>query len=123
MNKLLQNSNENFDKGTEKLEAMRAQLESLDVLKNVVASRRKPDLQLGKQPVKVAETERTGHRDEEQDAKRKLLKFDGAIDDDDMLARLFAELDEDESGTVEMTALLRSVGDGMIFSARELCSY
>ena len=122
MTKLLQNSNENFDKGPEKLEAMRTQ-QSLDALKNVVASRRKPDLQLGKQPVKVAETGRTGHRDEEQDATRKLLKFDGAIDDDEVLVRLFAELDEDESGAVEMTALLRSVGDGMIFSARELCSY
>ena len=104
------------------MEAMRAQLESFDALKNVVASRRKPDPQLGKQPVKSAVTGQTGRRDEEED-KRKPLKFDGLIDDDEVLVRLFEELDEKKSGTIKMTALLRSMGDGMIFSAQELCRY
>ena len=123
MKKLLQNAKENnVDKGADDLEAMRAQLESFDALKNVVASRRKPDPQLGKQPVKSAVTGQTGRRDEEED-KRKPLKFDGLVDDDEVLIRLFEELDENKSGTIEMTELLRSVGDGTIFSARELCRY
>ena len=123
MKKLLQNAKENnVDKGADDLEAMRAQLESFDTLKNVVASRRKPDPQLGKQPVKSAVTGQTGRRDEEKD-KRKPLKFDGLIDDDEVLVRLFEELDENKSGTIEMTELLRSMGDGTIFSARELCRY
>ena len=123
LKKLLQNAKENnVDKGADDLEAMRAQLESFDALKNVVASRRKPDPQLGKQPVKSAVTGQTGRRDEEKD-KRKPLKFDGLIDDDEVLVRLFEELDEKKSGTIKMTALLRSMGDGMIFSAQELCHY
>ena len=123
LKKLLQNSKENnVDKGADELEAMRAQLESFDALKNVVASRRKPDPQLGKQPVKSAVTGQTGRRDEEED-KRKPLKFDYLSDDDEVLLRLFAELDQDKSGTIESTELLRSVGDGMIFSARESCRY
>ena len=112
MKKLLQISTENFfDKGADELEAMRAQLESFDALKNVVAWRRKQDPQLCKQPAKSAETGQTGRRDEEENTRRKPLKFDGVIDDDEVLVGLFAELDEDKNGTIGMTELLRLVGD------------
>ena len=104
------------------MEAIKAQLESLDALKNVMASRRKPDPHLGKQPVKSAETGQSARRDEE-DAKRKPVQFDSVIDDDEVLVNLFAELDEDKNGTIEMTELFRSVGDGMISSPREWHSY
>ena len=124
LKKLLQNSEEKFfGKGADELEAMRSQLESFDALKNVVASRRKPDPQLCKQPAKSAEIGQTGRRDEEENARRKPLKFDGVIDDDEVLVGLFAELDEDKNGTIGMTELLRLVGYIIISGARALCDY
>ena len=94
--------------GSGEFEVVTKQLESLGALAAVVAARWKPDPQLRKQTVKTAETGQAVEEDE--GTRNKFLKYDGAMDDDEVLLSLFKQLDQDESLTIEIAELLRSVG-------------
>ena len=106
---LLKNSKENIG-GSEEFEVVTKQLESLGALAAVVAARWKPDPQLRKQTVKTAETGQAGCMEEDEGTRNNFLKYDGAMDDDEVLLSFFKQLDQDESFTIEMSELLRSVG-------------
>ena len=94
--------------GSGEFEVVTKQLESLGALAAVVAARWKPDPQLRKQTVKTAETGQAVEEDE--GTRNKFLKYDGAMDDDEVLLSLFKQLDQDESLTIEIAELLRWVG-------------
>lgn len=82
------------------LEAVSRQLEVFDRLRAVVAARLQPDPSLAGLPA-------AGEAGKRREEGVQRLKFDARVDDDEVLLRLFEELDADGNGTIEMEELLR----------------
>ena len=87
------------DAGGPEGEAAKKQLEALHSVASVMASRLVED----------SEGLPTSGLDEEDGAEgQRRLRFDGALDDDEVLLLLFQELDKNKNGTIEVSELLES---------------
>ena len=81
------------DAGGSEGDAAKKQIEALDSVATVIAYRLECPL---------------GLDEEDRTEGQSLLRFDGALDDDEVLLLLFQELDKDRNGTIEVSELLES---------------
>ena len=99
---VLERSKEGAGADAASLEAVSKQLEVLRSLEAVLAARLRPDPRIGA-PAEAGPGDQAGVAVRRDDR----LRFDARVDDDEVLLRLFEELDEERSGCIRLEGLLR----------------